>query len=82
MAAEFLGTAKALRRPIGLLQHPDKHRPERPVFLAVDQQLGEGAALRVAPEPPIRSARLKSGSMSTWSNSARGGGANGVQALS
>ena len=26
-----------------LLQHPDAHRPERPVLLAVDQQLGEGA---------------------------------------
>jgi hypothetical protein len=29
---------------------PDEHRQERPVLLAVDQQLGEGAALRVAPE--------------------------------
>ena len=25
-------------------------QPERPVLLAVDQELGEGAALRVAPE--------------------------------
>jgi len=33
-----------------LPQHPDEHRPQRPVLLAVDQQLGEGAALRVAPE--------------------------------
>jgi hypothetical protein len=24
-------------------EHPDQHRPERPVLLAVDQQLGEGA---------------------------------------
>jgi hypothetical protein len=31
-------------------QHPDQHRSERPVLLAVDQRLGEGAALRVAPE--------------------------------
>jgi hypothetical protein len=30
-------------------QHADEHRSERPVLLAVDQQLGEGAALRVAP---------------------------------
>jgi hypothetical protein len=30
--------------------HPDQHRSECPVLLAVDQQLGEGAALRVAPE--------------------------------
>ena len=27
-----------------------EHRPQRPVLLAVDQQLGEGATLRVAPE--------------------------------
>jgi hypothetical protein len=33
-----------------LPQHPDKHRPERPVLLAVDQQLREGPALWVAPE--------------------------------
>jgi hypothetical protein len=31
-------------------QHADEHRPKDPVLLAVDQQLGEGAALRVAPE--------------------------------
>jgi len=36
----------ALRFP----QHPDQHRPKDPVLLAVDQELGEGAALRVAPE--------------------------------
>src|SRR4249919_3570169 len=28
-----------------LPQHPDEHRPQRPVLLAVDQQLGEGAAV-------------------------------------
>ena len=27
-----------------------RHRPEDPTLLAVDQKLGEGAALRVAPE--------------------------------
>jgi hypothetical protein len=31
-------------------QHPHEHSPERPVLLAVDQQLGEGPTLRVAPE--------------------------------
>jgi hypothetical protein len=40
----------SLLPPLGFSQHPDQHRPERPVLLAVDQQLGEGAALRVAPE--------------------------------
>jgi hypothetical protein len=33
-----------------LSQHSDKHRPQGPILLAVDQELGEGAALRVAPE--------------------------------
>jgi len=36
--------------PVGIPQHPYKHRPQRPVLLAVDQQLREGATLRVAPE--------------------------------
>jgi hypothetical protein len=38
--------ASALRLP----QHSDQHRSERLVVLAVDQQLREGSALRVAPE--------------------------------
>jgi hypothetical protein len=37
-------------RPLPLSQHPDEHGAQRPVLLAVDQQLGEGLALRVAPE--------------------------------
>jgi hypothetical protein len=39
-----------LPRPVALPQHADEHRSPRPVLLAVDQQLGEGPALRVAPE--------------------------------
>jgi hypothetical protein len=31
-------------------QHPDEHRPEHAILLAVDQQLGERPALLVAPE--------------------------------
>jgi hypothetical protein len=49
---------------VRLPEHPHEHRPERPILLAVDQQFGEGVALRVAPELSIRSARSKSGSMS------------------
>jgi len=33
-----------------LAQHPHERRPERPILLAVDQQFGEGATLRAAPE--------------------------------
>jgi hypothetical protein len=35
---------------VNLAQHPDEHCPERPVLLAVDQELCEGTTLRVAPE--------------------------------
>jgi hypothetical protein len=28
---------------VDLPQHPDEHGSERPILLAVDQQLGEGA---------------------------------------
>jgi hypothetical protein len=40
----------ALGVPVALPQHADEHRPQRPVLLAVDQELGEGATLWVAPE--------------------------------
>jgi len=33
-----------------LSQHPDERRSQDPVLLAVDQEFGEGATLRVAPE--------------------------------
>src|SRR4029453_7139518 len=35
---------------VSLPQHPDEHRSEGPVLLPVDQEFGEGATLRVAPE--------------------------------
>jgi hypothetical protein len=35
---------------VNLPQHPDEHCPERPVLLAVDQQLAEGPNLRVTSE--------------------------------
>jgi hypothetical protein len=62
----------ALAAPVALPQHADEHRPERPVLLAVDQELGEGPRLRVPQYEPIASARSKSGSIRTWSSSARG----------
>jgi hypothetical protein len=33
-----------------LTQHPDEHRSQFPVLLALDQEFREGAALRIAPE--------------------------------
>jgi hypothetical protein len=40
----------ALASSVGLPQHADQHLPEDSILLAVDQELGEGATLRVAPE--------------------------------
>jgi hypothetical protein len=39
-----------LAAPVFLPQHGDEHSAEHSVLLAVDQKLGECAALRVAPE--------------------------------
>jgi len=49
-AARASGAPSDREDSAGFSQHPDEHRSERPVLLAVDQQLGEGAALRVASE--------------------------------
>jgi hypothetical protein len=43
-SAKEAGGASAL--PLGLPQHADEHRPERPVLLAVDQEFGKGQGLR------------------------------------
>jgi hypothetical protein len=36
--------------PFIIPQHADEHRSKGPILLAVDQEFGEGATLRVAPE--------------------------------
>jgi hypothetical protein len=38
---------------LGLSQHPDLHRPQRPVLLAVDQELGVQHRLTVRPFPVL-----------------------------
>jgi hypothetical protein len=38
------------RSVVGLPQHPDEHRPKRPILLAVDQELGERSGLGVPVE--------------------------------
>jgi hypothetical protein len=54
--------------------HPDENRSERPAPLAVDRWLGEGAALRVAPELADPRGPLEVGQAKTSSSSARGAG--------
>ena len=55
---------------LGLSQDPDEHSSESPVFLAVGYQLGEGAALRVAPELADPFGPLEVGRIRTWRSSA------------
>jgi hypothetical protein len=70
-----------LASSVGLPQHPDQHRPQGPVLLAVDQQLGEGAALRVAPELADAVRSLEVGEHQDVEQFSAGSGAEGVQSL-
>jgi hypothetical protein len=67
--------------PVGLPQHPDEHGPERPVFFAVDQQLGEGSALQVAPELSDPVGSLEVGEHKDVEQLGAGSGAEGVEAF-
>ena len=69
------------RLVVGLPQHPDEHRPERPVLLAVDQELGEGAALRVAPELSDPVGSLEVGEHQDVEQLGAGGRPEGIEAL-
>jgi hypothetical protein len=64
---------------VGLPQHSDQHGPKGPVLLAVDQKLGEGPALRVAPElaDPVGSVEVRQ----VVGQLGAGGGTEGVEAL-
>jgi hypothetical protein len=44
---------------VGFPQHPDYDRPERPVLLAVDQQLGGGASRAISPVRPMTSRNVR-----------------------
>ena len=67
----------ALRLP----QHPDEHRPEGPILLAVDQELGEGAALWVTPELADPVGPLKVGEHEDVEQLGAGSRTEGLQAL-
>jgi hypothetical protein len=72
-------------RPIAVgqpsLSIPTKHRPQCPILLAVDQELGEGAALRVAPElaDPVGSLEVRE--HEDVEQLGTGSGAEGVETL-
>ena len=69
------------RLAVALPQHPDEHRPKRPILLAVDKQFGEGTCLGFPQYEPMASARSKSGSIRTWRSSPRGAGAERLETL-
>jgi len=61
LVAGIITQLKWALEDLALPQHPDQHRSERPVLLAVDQELGEGAGGGVPEYAPMRSARSESG---------------------
>jgi hypothetical protein len=67
--------------PFHLSQHPNQHRPEHPILLAVDQELGEGATLRKAPELSDSVGPLEVGEHEDVEQLGAGSGTEGVQAL-
>jgi hypothetical protein len=67
--------------PVALSQHADKHRPERPVLLVVDQELSEGAALRTAPELADQVGSLEVGEHEDMEQLGAGSRAERVQAF-
>jgi hypothetical protein len=66
---------------VSFSQHPDEYRPQRPILLAVDQQLGKGATLRVAPELPHPVGPLEVGQHEDVEQFGAGSGAERVEAL-
>jgi hypothetical protein len=67
--------------PLRLPQHADQHRLERPVLLEVDQELGEGAGLRVAPVGLDRAHALEVGERQDVETARRQEPSEGVEAL-
>jgi hypothetical protein len=57
-----------------VLQHPDEHRPERPVLFAVDQEFAEGPSPGVASVASDRVGPLEGGEAEDVEESARAAG--------
>jgi hypothetical protein len=65
----------------GLPQHPDEHRTQGPVLLAVDQQLPEDTGLGVAPVGADRIGPVKVGGHQDAEQLGAWSGAEGIEAL-
>lgn len=66
---------------VGLPQHPDQHRPERPIILAVDQRWAKSYGSAGPPELADSLDPADVGRMRTSSSSARGAGSRALEAL-
>jgi hypothetical protein len=75
------GIRSRSRLPLRLPQHPDEHRPEGPILLAVDRQLREGSALQVAPELADPVGPLEVGEHQDVEEFGAGSWAEGVETL-
>jgi hypothetical protein len=62
------------RAALGFPQHSDEHCPQRPILLAVDQRLAEGARLRITPELADPLDPFEVGQRESWRSSARAAG--------
>ena len=74
-------TCDALGVAVALPQHPDEHRPERPVLLAVDQELGERPRLGVPVELTDPVGPLEVGEHQDVEKLPAGSGTEGVETL-
>ena len=70
------------RTPAPLPQHPDEHRPEHPVLLAVDQQLAERPRRRIPLVAADRVGAVEVGEHQDVEQLGAGSGAERVEALS
>jgi hypothetical protein len=75
------GAETALASTVALPQHPDQHRPERSILLAVDEEFGEGAALRIASELTDPVGALEVGEHEDLEGLGGGSRPEGIQAL-
>ena len=70
LASDDAPTLLPIPSALSLPQHPDEHRPERPILLAVDQEFGEGASRAQVAEACRE--QLQPSSLSGFAQASRG----------